>query len=82
MAEIVPFPLCRRHGFITRQASWFAEQSPSAAEKNLRRQIDVQADALRRRGVADAVVERECSALDAAIRATALRLLLSPGGVA
>jgi len=69
MADIVPLPLARRKALILRQGAWFAEQSPHAAEINLQRQIQVQRDALTRRGVAPDVVARECRELESAIRA-------------
>lgn len=73
MAEVIPFPLTNRLAFIWKQAAWFAEQSRSAAERNLERQVQVQRDALRRRGVPPEVVERECRQMEDAIRAAALR---------
>jgi len=82
MAEVVPFPLARRRGLVLRQAEWFAQQSPAAAEANLLRQVQIQREALLRRGVDPCVVERECSGLVGAIRAVVWALVLTPGGAA
>jgi hypothetical protein len=82
MAEIVPFPLARRRAYIMRQALWFANQRHKAAESYLRHQLSIQADALTRRGVAPARVKAEVTALEAAIRIQATRLMLTPGGAA
>jgi hypothetical protein len=82
MAEVLPFPLARRRTLVARQAAWFVRQSEAAAEHNLARQLEVQRDALLRKGVGQAVVEAEVQALEGTIRATAWRLLLVPGGAA
>jgi hypothetical protein len=73
LAEVVPFPLVRRRDLIMRQAQWFAEQSRSAAERNLRRQVHVQRETLLRRGIPPEVVEQQCAEMEAAIRAAAWR---------
>ena len=82
MSEVVPFPLARRRTFVVRQAAWFAEQRHGAAESYLRRQLETQADALRRRGVHPSRIEAECRSLEAAIRGQVTRLMLTPGGAA
>jgi hypothetical protein len=84
-ADVVPFPLARRRDLIQRQAAWFCDQGERAAESNLWRLLQVQRDALLRRGVDPPVVEREVQALEAAIRAAATRLVYAPrpgGGAA
>jgi hypothetical protein len=75
---ILPFPLARRRAFVRRQAEWFVSQPRHAAEKNLRHQINVQADVLLRKGVAPEVVEREAADLERAIRQEAMRRTFSP----
>jgi hypothetical protein len=82
VAKVVPFLLARRRWLILRQAEWFAEQSPSAADANLQRQVQVQRDALLCRGVDPDAAERECRALEVAIRCQVWRLVLTPGGAA
>jgi hypothetical protein len=71
---VVPFPLARRRDLIRRQAAWFVEQSHRAAERNLARQLDVQRETMRRRGVSARTAEAEIAELEAAIRARARRL--------
>jgi hypothetical protein len=73
VAEVIAFPLVRRRDLIMRQAQWFAEQSRSAAEKNLRRQVHVQRETLLRRGIPPETVEQQCAEMEAAIRAAAWR---------
>jgi hypothetical protein len=82
MAEILAFPLARRRALIRKQAAWFGEQTARGAERNLGRQLEVQADALLRKGVDPDQVAREIAALEGAIRAEVWRLVLTPGGAA
>ena len=82
MGEVLPFPLSRRRAFVMRQAAWFAEQRHQPAEADLRRQLRVQADALRRRGVDHGRIDAECAALESAIRAQVLRWSIPSGGAA
>ena len=82
MAQVLAFPLARRRDLIRRQASFYADQSPRAAETNLTRQLQVQADTLLRKGVSPEVVKAEVAALQGAIRAEVWRLVLAPGGAA
>ena len=82
MAEIVPFPLTRRRAFISRHAARIADAAPKTGEKLLAHQIRQQAAALARKGVAADIVERECRALEAAIRAELWRVVLQPEGAA
>ena len=77
-AVVLPFPLAARRDLVLRQAAWYCEQGYSAAEKNLRRQVDVQHQTMLRRGVDPAVAADECRSLEWAIRETARRF----GGVA
>ena len=48
---ILPFPILRRHGFIQKQAAHAACMNPNAAARYIEYQIQVQRDAMRRRGV-------------------------------
>lgn len=82
MAQIHPFPLARRVGYVRRQGMWFAEQAPKAAESNLRRQLQVQFGALLNKGIDPETAEREVQALEAAIRCEVWRVILTPGGAA
>ncbi|KRR11287.1 hypothetical protein CQ12_05525 [Bradyrhizobium jicamae] len=79
-ATIVPFPLDRRRTFIERQANRAAELNPDAGERHILYQLEVQRAALRRKGVDDALIERELRCMESAIRASLQRLLM--GGAA
>jgi uncharacterized protein DUF6074 len=76
---VLPFPITRRHGFARRQAEVAASYSPRSGEAYIKRQLIIRADALRRRGVSEALVVREVHALEAAIRAELWKLVLFGG---
>ena len=82
MAEILPFPLTRRRAFIRRTAARIADAAPKTGEKLLAHALRQQAAAMTRRGIPDGVVDRECRALECAIRAELWRVVLQPGGAA
>ena len=69
-AKIVPFPIVRRHGFIERQAEYAAQMNPAGGERYLTHQIRLQADAMRRKGVSDDLIQREIRCMTAALRST------------
>jgi predicted nucleic acid-binding Zn ribbon protein len=81
-AEIIQFPLVRRHEFIQRHATRIAEASPATARKLLARTVQVQIDTMRRRGVRPAAIAREAKALESAIRREQWRLVTLGGGAA
>lgn len=83
VATVVPFPVTRRRAFITRLVGQVATRSPAVGEKHLAHQLRVQAETLRRKGVAERSVRREIAALEAAVRAELWRALFgrpSPRG--
>jgi hypothetical protein len=82
MAKVLPFPLASRRDLVIRQALWFCEQSHASAEASLRRQVTLQGEALRRRGVETARASDECVRLEHAIRAEIQRRRPVAGGVA
>ncbi len=82
MAEIVPFPLTRRRAFIRRQAARIADVAPKTGQKLLANAVRLQATTMAKRGIGPDVVERECKALECAIRAELWRVVLQPGGAA
>ncbi len=82
MAEVVPFPLTRRRAFIRRQAARIADAAPKTGEKLLAHSLRQQAATMTRRGIAEGIIERECRALECAIRAELWRVVLQPGGAA
>jgi uncharacterized protein DUF6074 len=68
-AEVLPFPLARRLDFIERQATRALELKPSSGQRHIEIQLQMQADAMRRRGVAETLITRELASMEAAIRA-------------
>ena len=73
-ATVLPFPIIRRHGFIEKQAAHAACMNPDASARYIEYQIQVQRDAMRRRGIAEDLIARELKLMEAAIR----RELLQP----
>jgi uncharacterized protein DUF6074 len=73
-ATILPFPILRRNGFIEKQAAHAACMNPDASARYIEYQIQVQRDAMRRRGIAEDLIARELKLMEAAIR----RELLQP----
>ena len=67
-ATILPFPILRRHGFIEKQAAHAASVNPDASARYIEYQIQVQRDAMRRRGIAEDLIARELKLMEAAIR--------------
>jgi Uri superfamily endonuclease len=68
-AMVVPFPLARRLDLIHRQAEYALCLKPEKVEQHIARQLQCQADALRRRGISDHTITQELTAMEAAIRA-------------
>ena len=73
-ATVLPFPILRRHGFIEKQAAHAACMNLDASTRYVEYQIQVQRDAMRRRGIAEDLIARELKLMEAAIR----RELLKP----
>ncbi len=82
MAVVIPFPVIRRQAFIDRQAQRSAELTNDAGQRYIAHQVDVQAAAMRRKGIDEDLIARESRCLEAAIRASLWRLIITPGGVA
>jgi hypothetical protein len=80
MGQIVAFPLARRLDFVERHARLMAGMRPEAAEGHLGRQLDIQRDALRRKQVPAAAIDREIKHLQNAIRAALWSAVLTPRG--
>lgn len=78
-ATVFPFPISRRRSFIQRQADHATCLNPDAAARYLQYQLQVQGDAMRRRGVAENLIARELKCMEAAIRQELLRASLSTG---
>jgi hypothetical protein len=75
--SVIPFPITKRRGFAERQARTAASYSSQSGERYIQRQLNIQAEMLRRRGVADGLIAREMRALETAIRAELSRLVMS-----
>ena len=71
-AEIVPFPLASRRSMIFRQARYAAVLNPDAAERHIQRQLKIQRQAMRRRGINEHLIAREINCLENSIRSTLL----------
>ena len=78
-AAVLPFPIARRRAFIQKQADHATCLHPDAAGRYLEYQLQVQRDAMRRRGVAEDLIARELKCMEAAIRLELLRVSLSAG---
>jgi hypothetical protein len=76
-ATVFPFPIVRRHGFIRRQAEHAASMNPDSSARYVEYQLQVQRDAMRRRGVADDLISRELTCMEAAIRRELVQASLS-----
>jgi hypothetical protein len=53
---------------IDRQVRYAGELHPEAAERHIRQQLHVQAEAMRRKGVEEGLVRREVGCMELAIR--------------
>lgn len=80
LAEVVPFPYSHRRAFIERQAMRAAELNPDAGERHVRTQIQIQIDAMRRRGISEELILREARCMESAIRTALWRAVMQPPG--
>jgi hypothetical protein len=69
-AIVVPFPMANRRSLIVRQALYAAGLNPDAAERHIRRQLNIQCQAMRRKGIAERLITREINCLERSIRTT------------
>jgi hypothetical protein len=69
MAQVLPFPLARRVDLVRKHADLSFGMRAELVDAHIRRQVDVQRQALLRKGVDPDRVERECKELAAAIHA-------------
>jgi hypothetical protein len=82
MATILPFPLLRRRGYVQRQALRMARETPRGAENWLAYIIEINRQAMIRRGIPTDLSEAELHDLEAAIRAQVVRIVMRGGGAA
>jgi hypothetical protein len=68
--SVIPFPLAARRGFVNRHADIIAGMRPKSAERHLEYQLEIQRQALERRGVCAEVIAREISSLRHSIVST------------
>lgn len=66
-AAVLPFPILRRHGFVQKQASHAACMNPDSSARYIEYQIQVQREAMQRRGVAAELIARELELMETAI---------------
>jgi hypothetical protein len=55
-AEILPFPIARRRAFIRKQADHASLMNPDAGIRYVIHALDVQAEAMRRKGIDEALI--------------------------
>jgi hypothetical protein len=79
MAELIAFPLARRVGLIRKQAALVAGFSREARIRHLDRQVEIQRQALTRKGVNLNSVERECASLAGALHRAVVSNSERPG---
>jgi hypothetical protein len=79
-AAVLPFPIIRRGAYIAKQAAHAALMNPDAGVRYLQHQIDIQAEAMRRKGVDEDLVQRELRCMASAIRAAFAQRTARPGG--
>ena len=77
-ATVFPFPIICRHGFIRKQASHAALMNPGAGVRYLRHQIDVQAEAMRRRSINEDLIQRELRCMRSALQAEFAGNIMQP----
>jgi len=78
-ATVFPFPIIRRRAFIRKQASHAALINPEAGVRYLQHQLDVQAGTMRRKGIAEELVQRELRCMRRALQAQFAGNILQPG---
>ena len=72
----------RRRNFVLRNAARIADAPPKTAEKLLAHAINVQVETMARRGIAPDLIAREARALENAIRAELMLLVICEGDIA
>jgi Family of unknown function (DUF6074) len=76
--KVVPFPAARRGPFIHKHAARMATLSQTKADAYLHQQLQVQAQTMRRRGIAEEVIAGEIKHLESAIRSELWKCILTP----
>jgi len=73
-ALILPFPIVRRHGFIQRQVAHAASMNYDSRVRYVERQLTIQRDTMRRRGIAENLIDRELYRMAMAMRSEMQRV--------
>jgi hypothetical protein len=76
MSKVIPFPIVRRQALVLSIARRVLEISPAAGGRHIVRSLELQAAAMRRRGIAEEHIRREVRALESAVRARMLNVVL------
>jgi hypothetical protein len=79
-AVIIPFPITRRSKFVARQVRRVLELNPHARERHIHLQLKIQAEAMRRKGIAPNLIDGELKSLEFVIRQALNRTSMKPGG--
>jgi hypothetical protein len=82
MADIIPFPLLRRSGYVAKQARYLASVRECKQHRELERLVQLQRDAMRRRCVPDDLIEREIATFRVSLAVELARLDRRDGGAA
>lgn len=77
-AELHPFPISRRIDLVRSVARGMLSRAPDQAEQHLQSSADRQAMVLRRRGIEQAIINREISAFVSAVRAEVWHRVMTP----
>jgi hypothetical protein len=77
-AAVVPFPIARRRSFIRKQTEHMSLMNPEAGVRYFEHQVTVQAEAMRRKGICEELVQRELRAMRRAIQAGFAGNILQP----
>lgn len=78
--KVIPFPAARRLALVASIARRALELNPAAGEQHIRRSVEVQATAMRRRGIAEELIAREAAGLGSAVRALIWDAVMAPRG--
>jgi hypothetical protein len=82
VCKVIPFPARHRVAYIRNVAHMLASYRPAAAERTFAAQMEVQRNAMLRRGIAPEAVEREVRMLEQAVRAAFSNLIMFGGDAA
>lgn len=77
-AALIPFPIARRRNLVAAVAAGMLKRAPDQAERHLESSADRQAMVLRRRGIAQTIIDQEIAAFVSAVRAEVWCRVLAP----